>query len=319
MNQEEIHIKEQIGRREFIKGALALGLMEMGSWKLGGGERREVLAVQEKRKSPPSKGLFQKRLLGNTGLKVSSLGMGQALEPSLYIYGIDRGMNIVESSRGYRGGTHEEIIGEVLKKVKRDRIIIVTKISNDILREYEKKNDYYEGIMKSADLSLKALRTDYIDVLLGHGIDSPSFLANESVKRAFSELKKSGKIRFCGVSTHKAKSIIEWIIQNGFYDVVMAGINFAMPEEAENLFRRARKKGIGILAMKAMAFNMKDREATIPSALRYVASRDYVDSVVALMANFKVIRENLESLKYAFSAEDLAILKKNVQISNVYF
>ena len=299
---------ENITRRGFLKKALAVSTAAaLGS----------AFSVSEsvEAKTSAAKSLFNMKPLGKTGLKVSSLGMGQAMEPSVYLHAYDRGMNLIETARGYRGGSHEEVVGEALKKIGRKNVVIMTKIDSDIM----KREGRYRGILKSMDESLEALGGGDIDILLGHGIDDAGFLADSEVKKAFGELKKKGKIKFCGVSTHKATPILEWMIQNGFYDVAMVGFNYASPPEASRLLLKARKAGIGIITMKTLAFNVNDREKTIPAAIRYAVSRSFTDSSVVLMADFERVEDNLKALKHGFTKNDRDLLEKNVRPSRSFF
>lgn len=297
-----------ISRRGFLKKALAVSTAAAIGAALPVVESAEA-------KQPVEKSLFHLRPLGKTGLKVSSLGMGQAMEPSVYLHAWDKGMNLIETARGYRGGSHEEVVGEALKKIGRKNVVIMTKVDSAIM----KREGRYHGILKSLDESLEAMGVKELDILLGHGIDDASFLADKEVKRAFLELKKKGKIKFCGVSTHKATPILEWMIQNDFYDVAMVGFNYASPPEASSMLLKARKAGIGIITMKTLAFNVEEREKSIPAAIRYAVSRSFVDSSVVLMADFERVEDNLKALKTGFSKGDRELLAKNVRPSRSFF
>lgn len=297
-----------MSRRGFLKTALAVSTAAALGAAMPMAENVEA-------KQPAEKSLFHIRPLGKTGLKVSSLGMGQAMEPSVYLHAYDRGMNFIETARGYRGGSHEEVVGEALKKIGRKNVVIMTKVDSGIM----KREGRYRGILKSLDESLEALGVGDVDILLGHGIDDAGFLADSEVKKAFGELKKKGKIKFCGVSTHKATPILEWMIQNGFYDVVMVGFNYASPPEASNILSKARKSGIGIITMKTLAFNVEEREKSIPAAIRYAVSRSFTDSSVVLMADFERVEDNLKALKQGFTKNDMELLKKNVRPSRNFF
>jgi hypothetical protein len=299
---------ENITRRGFLKKALAVSTAAALGTAL-------PVAKSVDAKQPAEKSLFNMRPLGKTGLKVSSLGMGQAMEPSVYLHAWDRGMNFIETARGYRGGSHEEVVGEALKKIGRKNVVIMTKIDSDIM----KREGRYRGILKSLDESLEALGVGDVDILLGHGIDEAAFLADAEVKKAFAELKKKGRIKFCGISTHKATPVLEWMIQNSFYDVAMVGFNFASPPEASHLLLKARKAGIGIITMKTLAFNVNDRDKAIPAAIRYAVSRSFVDSSVVLMADFERVEDNLKALKHSFTKNDSDLLKKNVRPSRSFF
>lgn len=299
---------DSITRRGFLKKALAVSTAAAFG---------AALSVTESSgaKQSVQNTLFNMRPLGKTGLKVSSLGMGQAMEPSIYLHAYDRGMNFIETARGYRGGSHEEIVGEALKKIGRKNVVIMTKVDIATVQ----REGRYRGIMKSLELSLKAMGINDLDILLGHGIDETAFLADPEVKKAFGELKKKGRIKFCGVSTHKATPILEWMIQDGFYDIAMVGFNYASPPEASKLLMRARKAGIGIVTMKTLAFNMEEREKSIPAAIRYAVSRKFTDSSVVLMADFERLEDNLKALKRGFTKADKILLEKNVRPSRLYF
>ncbi len=299
---------EGMSRRGFLKKALAV------STAAALGAALPVVESVEAKQSK-SKSLFNMRSLGKTGLKVSSLGMGQAMEPSVYLHAYDRGMNFIETARGYRGGSHEEVVGEALKKIGRKNVIIMTKIDSGTMQ----RDGSYRGIIKSLEKSLEAMGVGDVDILLGHGIDDARFLSDPEVKKAFVELKNKGKIKFCGVSTHKATPILEWMIQNGFYDVAMVGFNYASPPEASNILTKARKAGIGIITMKTLAFNVEEREKSIPAAIRYAVSRSFVDSSMVLMADFERVEDNLKALRQGFSKSDQELLERNVRPSRNFF
>lgn len=311
-NLEEID-KSFFNRKEFICKAITVPLsagIGLSCFSLLGNKTKNLTSQVFS-----GNNLLRINILGKTGLKVSSMSMGQGMEPSVYLYAYDRGMNLIESARGYRGGSHEKVVAQALKRIKRDKVYIVTKIDSSFL----KNDDFYNGIIKSTNLSLQALETDYIDILLGHGIDEVKVLSNPSFQKAFIDLKKSGKIRFCGVSTHKARPILEWMIHNPFYDVAMIGFNYASPFESVDILLRAKQSGIGILNMKTLALNLKDRKKSLPAALRYVLSRNFIDSAVVLMANFTQLKENLKTLESQFSESDLQLLKENIRPSRSYF
>jgi len=100
----------------------------------------------------------------------------------------------------------ESLFGEALalQKNLRDKIQIITKcgiklISSKYPERKIKYYDYtYDHIINSVDTSLQNLKTDYIDVLLLHR--PAPFFDPEEVARAFSHLKLSGKVLYCGVS-----------------------------------------------------------------------------------------------------------------------
>lgn len=85
-----------------------------------------------------------------------------------------------------------------LSSAEREEIVLQTKTG--ISLDPPLYDHSYEHIVSSVDESLRALRTDYIDVLLLHRPDA--LVEPEEVARAFAALKAAGKVRTFGVSNH---------------------------------------------------------------------------------------------------------------------
>lgn len=90
-----------------------------------------------------------------------------------------------------------------IRSAERDEITIQTKAG--IVPDPFRYDSSYEHIVSSAEGSLRALNTDYIDVLLIHRPDA--LVEPEEVARAFDELEQSGKVRAFGVSNHTPRQI----------------------------------------------------------------------------------------------------------------
>jgi len=90
-----------------------------------------------------------------------------------------------------------------LSSSEREQIVLQTKAG--IVREGPYFDFSYERIVSEAEGSLRALRTDYLDVLLLHRPDA--LVEPEEVARAFDELAASGKVRAFGVSNHTPRQI----------------------------------------------------------------------------------------------------------------
>src|SRR5499427_775848 len=162
------------------------------------------------------------RAFGRTGLRVSVLGFGcwpmagdryGAIEDSEAIKAIhralDRGVNCVDTAPAYGGGHSEEVVARALEKRRRD-VILVTKCGVKPpppgqlgpLRDASRAN-----IFREIDLSLKRLRTDWVDVLLVHWPDAST--AFEETMRALEEVVSSGRVRFVGVSNFTGSMMAE--------------------------------------------------------------------------------------------------------------
>ncbi|MBM7052188.1 aldo/keto reductase [Rothia sp. ZJ1223] len=91
-----------------------------------------------------------------------------------------------------------------LSNSEREDIILQTK-TGIVIGEKTYYDSSYERIMGSVDRSLKALNTDYLDILLLHRPDA--LIEPNEVARAFDELETSGKVRAFGVSNYTPRQI----------------------------------------------------------------------------------------------------------------
>lgn len=120
----------------------------------------------------------------------------------LYATSREAGIDFFDHAAVYGGVMHgcEARFAEALQlsAAEREQITIQTKAG--IVREGPYFDFSYEEITRSVDESLKALQTDYIDILLLHRPDA--LVEPEEVARAFDELQAAGKVRHFGVSNH---------------------------------------------------------------------------------------------------------------------
>ncbi len=146
--------------------------------------------------------------LGWTGVKISRIGLGmwqfsdtwglieyekaKAIVNKAY----ELGINFYDTAMVYGRGLSEEFFGKALKElgIKRDEIIIATKIPGDFLSPHD--------VFKSVDRSLKRLGVKYIDLLQLHWPPCWHNHPTCSYARALERLVKLGKIRFIGVSNY---------------------------------------------------------------------------------------------------------------------
>jgi diketogulonate reductase-like aldo/keto reductase len=112
--------------------------------------------------------------------------------------GIDLGMNLLDTAEVYGQGLSEQLIGKVISR-KRDKIIIATKFSPE--------NSSFQGVIRSAEASLRRLRTDYIDIYQLHW-PNPTIPISETMA-ALETLVLQGKVRFIGVSNMSLRETLE--------------------------------------------------------------------------------------------------------------
>ena len=148
--------------------------------------------------------------LKGTGLKVSRFCLGtmtfggQTDEPEalrIIDHALGEGVNFFDTADGYTDGASEQILGKALEH-RRDAAVIATKVTNPTGKLPNDSGQGRKHILLNLERSLRALRTDYIDLYYLHRPD-PATPAEEVVE-TMSGLVRSGKIRYWGVSNFPA-------------------------------------------------------------------------------------------------------------------
>ena len=161
---------------------------------------------------------MEQRELGQSGLRVSALGLGcmglsfgygPATEKTAAIALIRRavelGVTFFDTAEVYGPFTNEEVVGEALAPV-RDQVVIATKFGFNIGTGYSTAlNSRPEHIREVVEASLKRLRTDRIDLLYQHRVDPE--VPIEDVAGAVKELIAAGKVKHFGLSEAGVRTI----------------------------------------------------------------------------------------------------------------
>ena len=264
--------------------------------------------------SPHRKFLPEKRELGNTGIKVTSIGFGtpRTQEPAVLKSAIEKGITFLDTGRAYANGQNEIMIGKVLKG-KRDQFVIQSKMKIDLKKGTASAEEIKNQMETSLKGSLEALQTDYIDVMLLHGVRDEEMLQNETIRKVFTEMKNRGAIKACGFSSHSNHiNMLKEANKDHFFDVVMVPFNpFGGFKHSQSDWstswnqvaliaemKKAHKNGTGIVAMKTCsggAYNFYNQEqSSYSGAVKWVLSHRFVDTTAVAMANFKEISEHTE-------------------------
>ena len=151
------------------------------------------------------------RRLGRSGLVVSRLCLGtmqfgarteEADARRIVDHAADHGVNFIDTADTYVNGVSEEITGRAIA-AKRNYWVLATKVAIPIPGEGPNRRGLSrKWIMEEAEVSLKRLGTDFIDILYLHKEDAHTPL--EETVRALADLQRSGKIRYFGLSNFKA-------------------------------------------------------------------------------------------------------------------
>jgi aryl-alcohol dehydrogenase-like predicted oxidoreductase len=206
------------------------------------------------------------RQLGRTGFSISEIGYGAwGIGGKQWLGGsddesvkalrraIDLSVNLIDSALAYGDGHSERLVGQVVRESGR-RIYIATKVppKNQIWPAQKgtpiSEVFPYNYIMRCAEQSLRNLETDAIDLLQLH-VWNPEWIGDDDWRRAFAELKQSGKVWAVGISIndHQPESALE-IIRTGLIDTVQVIYNIFDQTPERELFPLCIEKQIGVLA-----------------------------------------------------------------------
>ncbi|MGH9629734.1 MAG: aldo/keto reductase [Bryobacteraceae bacterium] len=230
--------------------------------------------------APPSElkaGDIPRRKFGKTGENLTIIGQAGGRFPmcafeeakAITQRAYDLGVNYFDNARNYWSGHSEEVYGEVLKPVRK-KVFITTKSS-----KYSR-----EGAEADLEKSLKALRTDYIDLWQIHQVSEMSeveqiFGPRGSIE-AFEAAKKAGKCRYIGFTGHRDPHVhLEMLKRYDKYDTILMPFNPADPSylSFEKLVLPvAVERGMGIQGMKSTANSKLLHSVSLKDCLSYVLS-----------------------------------------------
>jgi predicted aldo/keto reductase-like oxidoreductase len=294
-----------MGRRQFLK----VGMIGTASAALGGDALAEAAALYAQ--SGPF--VFPQpvyRTLGRTGLKISVVSFGAMLtpEPEVLKIAFDNGVNYVDTARKYMDGKNEEIVAKALKG-RRDKVFVATKT----LPGSRSKED----IIRDVETSLKTLETDHIDVIQLHNLDSKERILIHETREALALLKKQGKVRFFGVTTHKNESeVLNALVDDKerFFDTCLVKYNFESSKEVGVAIARAAKAGVGIIAMKTQAGGYKTEAlgkiSPHQAALKWALQNPNVTMGIPGMKDLAQFKENVAVMGMPFQYADERILRR---------
>jgi uncharacterized protein len=258
------------------------------------------------------------RTIGNTGIMVTPVcfGASRTNEESLIKYAIGKGINGIDTGRGYANGNNERIVGRAISDIRKN-IIIQSKIRLDAnelpSRGKGQKGaaEIKEALTSKLNASLKALNTDYIDIMLYHDASEESLLFHNETLKFFSEMKRTGVIKANGFSTHNDRmNLTERNNIERFYDIVMVPFNHKGSfthsvtgrysewdqKKLVSILQEAHEKGIGVIAMKTCSggkySSSTGSEPGFKEAVSWVLQHNFISSAAVAMANFEQVDEH---------------------------
>jgi aryl-alcohol dehydrogenase-like predicted oxidoreductase len=166
------------------------------------------------------------KILGNTGLKVSELCLGtmtfggkgyfkaigslqQQTVDDIVKASFNAGINFIDTANVYSEGMSEELTGQSIHNLglKREEIVLATKVRGKMGEGLNEVGLTRKHIMDQVDLSLKRLKTDYIDLYQIHSYDPLTPI--EDTLETLNDLVRSGKVRYIGASNLAAWQLMK--------------------------------------------------------------------------------------------------------------
>lgn len=297
-------------RRHFLT-ALPSGILGLGLGKNATGNRPSRPQPLGQDSTPK---VVKYKPLGKTGLKVSDVSCGAIsfFEPTVLRYAFDLGVNYFDTAESYMRQKSEAYVGEALKDV-RDKLVITTKHGYSPRDKITK-----ESILQRMEDSLKRMQTDYVDFALVHSVDDLKLLDNQELRAAYDQLKKDGKIRFTGFSTHNAKVTLKQALDSDFVQLVLLIYNHDEGKEIEPLLKQVHQRGIATVAMKIFAGgkqgnlkSMVNQQVSYPqAAIRWVLSNPDIDTCIPTMSSYSHVEEYVAASGQPLNREDLTVISE---------
>lgn len=293
---------EGFTRRDFVKTVGIAGLAMAGTGVTG------ALAIPEKPAGPDKPPAMPKRKLGKTGVEVSILNLGGMFDTInnqlLLKQALNWGVTFWDTAESYGNGLSEEGYGRFFARnpEARKEVFLTTKLVP--------KGGNFTARLNQA---LKRLQTDHVDLFYVHGIKGVDEIPPETKSWA-AEMKKAGKIRFIGFSTHTnmadcllGASRLDWI------DAVMITYNFRIVNDPKMIaaIEACAKSGIGLVAMKTQGGGPGMPTTKSPAELK-IADRFLERGFTDKQAKLKVVWENPHIASICSQMPNLTILSANV-------
>jgi predicted aldo/keto reductase-like oxidoreductase len=296
----------QLTRRQFLETSLTA----TGALILGGNALVTAAA-------PAKRTAVDQVTLGNTGIKLSRLGMGTGSNSgqvqfdlgregfnSLVRYAYDQGITYFDCSQTYKTF---EWLGGAIKGLPREKLFIQSKIPGKP-----------ENIVKVIDHHRQVFDTDYVDTMLIHCMTKEGWTDQwKRIMDGFDEAKAKGWIKGKGVSCHSVPALHD-AANNPWPEMHLVRVNpqgrrIDGPEQVvwtDNVhdvapvlteLKTMRAKGRGVIGMKIIGngefVNAEDREKSI----RFAMSLPELDAVVVGFKNRAEIDEAIRRMNSALA------------------
>jgi predicted aldo/keto reductase-like oxidoreductase len=164
-------------------------------------------------------------------------------------YGIDQGINYIDTAWPYHEGESELVVGEALKDGYREKVRLVSKLPTWLIKS---DDDFEQFLSKQLD----KLQTNYLDLYLLHSLGKEHFeiVKNFNLIYKMKEAKKRGLIRHIGFSFHDSLKVFKKIIDYDDWDAAQIQYNYFDPNYQAGVkgLKYAAEKGMALIIMEPL-------------------------------------------------------------------
>ncbi len=262
---------------------------------------------------------MEKRVIEKTGDEIAPLAFGamrldikkeREESKKLLRYGIDNGINLIDTAYLYGLGENEKFLSEVLEDGYRDKVKISTKIPAFNIRKIEECDKYLNK-------QLEALNTDYIDYYFLHNIDLKILkrLERKGIFDFLDKAKKEGKIKYTGFSYHGNISHFKELVDSYDFDACIIQYNYfdeGIQMDLDSI-KYVKSKGMGVFVMEPLKGGIlagklpKKAEEIFKKAdptktngewgLSWLLNQKEITSILSGITSFEILDENLNTAK----------------------
>lgn len=271
---------------------------------------------------------MQYRNLGKSGIEASALGFGMMRLPILgndpanidedktaemVFYAVERGVNYIDTAYGYHREQSEVVVGRILERGLRDRVLLATKCP---VWQVRSRKDFDVFLNEQ----LRKLATDRIDAYLLHGLNKGRWatLKEASVFDFLEAAKADGRVRLTGYSFHDDVGTFKDIADSYDWDLCQIQFNYMDDRFQAGIegLRYASRKGFGVVVMEPLrggrlVRNIPPEVQTVWDSapvkrtpaewgLRWVWDHPEVSVVLSGMGALREVEENVRTAETAF-------------------
>lgn len=266
---------------------------------------------------------METRTLGQTGIAVSPIGFGgaplgltnylSAYDPrdpahrrpavDAILRALELGVTYFDTALSYGDGESERILGEARRAAAARGIDVGHKMT--LATKVPGSKRTHDGVIESAETSLRNLGVDRVDVLQLHGSawrdDEAEAVFTTGALDALQELKRAGKARFIGFTSEACTPGTYRLLRSGAFDVLQMAYSI-MYQDACNLMVRAgpiveaKDRGMGVVTMRSLSSGVFQKVAGPEGyalALRWVLSNPLIDCALIGMRTRDEVTHNV--------------------------